>query len=193
MGLYRLVAAVALGAVAAGCAQTPGEVYQGGMTGDLRGTTQVRLNPAPGRAPDLSTQVSHFVAGGLSGGSSTETMPGPGGTPSGIGMTHTAGAVGSPAGAGNATGAATPGHGVSTLVIGNVALIGIDPNVAPGGRVASDVRARVLYRFPQFTAVQITTEPGRVSQIARLHEQMQSGTSAVDLMDEIQSVVNAVR
>lgn len=160
----------------------------GGCAGPAR-------RPEPGADP--GTLVSTYVAGGLSGGSAMETLPGPGGAPTGIGMTHTAGAAGSQAGAGSASGAAASGLGVSALVIGNVALVGIDPNVIPGGpgsgQVISDVRARVLDRFPQFDAVFVTTDPARVAQIANLHGQIRDGTSAVTLMDDIQSVVRAVR
>ena len=113
-----------------GTTTAPGGLTRGGLVGDnTAGRTGLTTGAGGGGAAtnagrmDLGMQVSSFVAGlsvlnggtagttgpARTGGGGGGTVAGPGGSPSGIGMTHTAGAVGSPAGAGSATGAATPG------------------------------------------------------------------------------------
>lgn len=204
-----------LTATAAGCTgNMAGRVGAGGG-----GTALERMRM------DLGMQVSSFVAGlsVMNGGTAGTTGPartgaggggvaGPGGSPAGIGMTHTAGAAGSPAGAGSATGAATPGAGggggrgttvgVSTIIVGNVAFIGIDPAtmVITGGGTVTDttgdlstyIRSRVITQFPQLADVFVTTDKAQVSRIARIHGDMLSGMPATRMLPEILTVVRTL-
>lgn len=145
----------------------------------------------PEPQPDLGARVSAFAADTIQGGHFAHL---PGGMPDGgVGMTHTAGAVGSPAGAGNATGAATTAIGASAIIIGNVAIVGVDPQIWPAlsPTVLQSVRTRSLSQFPQLADVRIVTQPEQVARVARLQRQMQAGTPATSLMDEIRTVVGA--
>ncbi|MDF2626646.1 MAG: hypothetical protein K0R39_477 [Symbiobacteriaceae bacterium] len=157
----------------------------------LAGCAGPMRRPEP--QPDFSTRVSAFAANVIQGGSFTHS---PGGTPDGgIGMTHTAGAVGSPAGAGSASGAATQAMGASAVIVGNVAFVGIDPQVWPAisPTLQQNIRKRVLAQFPQLVEVQVITDPQRATQVARLQQEMHAGVPATQLMDEILGVAAVAR
>lgn len=157
----------------------------------LSGCAGPARRPEP--QPDFAARVSAFAADTIQGGRFSHL---PGGLPDGgVGMTHTAGAVGSPAGAGNASGAATPASGAHAVIIGNVAIVGIDPEVWPAvsPTVLNSVRTRTLAQFPQLADVRVVTEAGQAGRVARLQAKMQAGAPATTLMEEIQAVVEAAR
>lgn len=169
---------------------------------------------------DLGRQISDVVAQ-IDGLGATDIAGAAGSPATGthIGTAGVAGGAGDRAGgaAGQAGGALPGSVGVSTLVVTNVAFVGIDTNTlargagnergsaggaggtapgivgAPGGAgdptgVADRVRAEVMASFPQIADVFVTTDPDLVSRIARVAGNVQSGVSMAGQMAEVAAI-----
>jgi hypothetical protein len=188
----------------------PGSVYGSlgagfGAAGETQAQpwteTAQRTPPAP--AADLGQRISNYVAGldVINGGTNVWIGPLAGGYGGGGGAG--AGQIGAGRDmAADMTGADTSrigrGVGVSTMVVGNRAFIGIDPTTigvgqVMGGNAASTtgdargpagaglegfLRDRVRSEFPEVTEVYVTTEPGLVRQIARVTTAGHTGADA---------------
>lgn len=107
----------------------------------------------------------------------------------GAGTAGVAGADG--AAGGQAGGAAQRNIGVSTLVVTNVALVGIDAATLGGGDTAGmqeRVRSQVTAAYPQIADVLVTTDPELVYRIARMAASVQRGTSMAGQMAEVAAI-----
>lgn len=173
-----------------------GVLNRGGM-GAGAGTAGAAQPGPTGRAPgtpptDMGRLISNYVAGldVINGGTNVRSGPLAGGHGGGGGGSG-AGAAGRDMSA-DMTGAETSrigrGVGVSTMVVGNRAFIGIDPTTIGVGRTTGGtdisttgdargpagaglegyLRGRIRSRFPQVTEVYVTTNPALVSRIARI-------------------------
>lgn len=164
-----------------------------------RSSPEILTEPAP--AADPARRVSDLVASSL-------------GVRTGPGIT-TAGATGA---AGPAAPAPSPRRpvGVSTILAGDVALIGFDPGgptatapsvgpapgpgsadagglPGPAGLPMEDyLRARVLTAFPELKEAYVTTDPALVGRIARLSAKLQTGDPAGTHQAEIDAIARAM-
>jgi len=144
-----------------------------------------RRPPAP-QASDLGTEISAFVA-----------QLHPVGGPRGGQIDRAYGMDVGPAGGG-------PVMGISTVLVGNVAYIGIDTTTTafagggpgpthaggPGGGGVNSgmeptVRSQVRSLFPQIADVYVTTDPELVFRIARLGGDIRAGISLTGRLEEI--------
>jgi len=184
---------------ASGGAEGGGTVGQaegsgGGILGGIGGIVGSAARDGVGMAgrgqTDMGQQISQVVGQALSGA----------GTGGFLGM----GADDPDAGAG---GPAAGGVGVSTLVIGNIALVGVDLNTAgaetgigaPGGAgggmgagmadgmsdVKGTVKNQVRATFPQVADVFVTTDPELVYQISVIAGDIQQGVSVLEKLEEV--------
>jgi hypothetical protein len=181
----------ARGGVGAGVGHA-GPVGQAGAVGG-GGAQAGATSRAPGNPPpDMGRLISNYVAGldVINGGTNVRSGPLAGGLGGGGGGAG-AGAAGKDM-ATDMTGAETSrigrGVGVSTMVVGNRAFIGIDPTTIGVGRTTGSadisttgdargpagaglegyLRDRIRSRFPQVSEVYVTTDPALVSRIARI-------------------------
>ncbi|HYG58261.1 MAG TPA: hypothetical protein VD902_09405 [Symbiobacteriaceae bacterium] len=192
-----------------------GSAGGGGAAGGMGGAAGggMAAGAAQGAGTDLGQQISHFVArmGGVGGG-------GGGGLTTGrMGLGGTAGR-----GAGGGGAAAAGNVGVSTLVIENLAFVGLDMSTVTGGGGAGAggspggamggatgaggatggtttgpgledrIRNEVRAAFPQVDEVYVTTSPGMVYRIARITGDVQAGVSTAPRLSEIFSIATAM-
>jgi hypothetical protein len=179
---------------------------------------------------DQGAHISRYVAGltvisgaGGGGGSAGGTAGAGGGGMAGGGTTAgTTGTTGAGGGgtAGGGTTAGTTGTtgrqvGVSTLVVGDLAFIGIDLSTLqtgttgrPGLSAAGDprgsagpglegyLRQQVLAEFPHLAQVFVTTSPGLVSRIARVtsddNQEVQARTMINEMFDIARTLAGPV-
>ncbi|HYF76493.1 MAG TPA: hypothetical protein VD973_05150 [Symbiobacteriaceae bacterium] len=168
-------------------------VGNAGPAGAAGGAQAGATGRAPGNPPpDMGRLISNYVAGldVINGGTNVRSGPIAGGLGGGGGG-EGAGAAGRDMTT-DMTGADTSrigrGVGVSTMVVGNRAFIGIDPTTIGVGRTTGGadisttgdargpagaglegyLRDRIRSRFPQVSEVYVTTDPALVSRIARI-------------------------
>lgn len=239
MGTFsqRLCAAAlsAVVLVSAGCAGTPQRRPGPGITG---GGTRT----GPGMTGGAPRGTTPGPTGGTTGGtvgSSLAGITGAGaGAGVGAGLTNTAAPldlgqqistyVAGIEGVGRSGAAGAPSSeprvsaqpsarsvGVSTIVLGNVAFVGLDLRTLPGGGTTSGawsggtttgtkvgttagtsgdwdalIRSRVIERFPQIADVFVTTDPGTVHRIARVGAHIRAGASAAPHLGEMHAIAS---
>lgn len=147
----------------AGQAENAGRNILGGIGGILGDGV-----PMAGHArTDMGQQISAAVGQALGGGGGV------------LGM----GARGAPGDAAGNDG----GVGVSTLVVGNMALVGV--NLEGPADIEGTVQNQVRAAFPQIADVYVTTDPDLVHQISVIAGDIQQGVSVAGRLEEVFSIV----
>lgn len=215
----RFLALVLIAALSAGCGGMGKKNGQNGKTkGNQASAAGGNRTGANRDRRDLGRRISASVArldtltgnghggdvGSLGGGYSTAEAIGRTGQIGGNGANGASGANGRGAKAGNGKRRTASGRsvGVSTLVVGSVAFVGVDLTTVPkqpAGVPGSDaeavkraVRAEVHRSYPEITDVVVTTNPAHVWRLAQVSRNISSGVSTLGWLDELLNTAQAI-
>lgn len=155
---------------------------------------------SPGEAVrDLAASISSAVAGmGLPGVRTVHTVTLSNVALVGLEMTGTPGTAGAPSTGAGTTAPGTTGPGAGTTTTPTTPVTPGTPT-APGGAAgtATDqqraVADRVRTMFPQVVEVYVTSDPTRVTELARIADDVRRGVPVTNHMDRLAALVKALR